>query len=166
MRTPLPRRSLLTISRFLLRSRPVRTPLFRTSSLSLSTKVERPISPHVTIYAFPIPALTSITNRVTGVGMSVGVMGMSFVALAGGCDIPSYVESLKVAAPILMPLLKIVIGFPIVYHTAAGVRHIFWDKTARGLDLPSVEMSSKALVAGSVVVTVILAFYTLPAIRS
>lgn len=62
----------------------------------MSTKVERPISPHVTIYNFPVTALTSITNRATGVGMSVGVIGMSMVALGGGCDIPAYVETIKV----------------------------------------------------------------------
>ena len=32
----------------------------------------RPISPHVEIYAFPTTALTSIANRGTGVGLSIG----------------------------------------------------------------------------------------------
>jgi len=35
-------------------------------------KKGRPISPHVEIYKFPPAALTSITNRVTGVMLSVG----------------------------------------------------------------------------------------------
>lgn len=35
-------------------------------------KLGRPVSPHVTIYKFPITALTSITNRVTGVALSAG----------------------------------------------------------------------------------------------
>jgi hypothetical protein len=30
-------------------------------------KLNRPVSPHVTIYAFPAVSLSSITNRVTGV---------------------------------------------------------------------------------------------------
>jgi hypothetical protein len=32
----------------------------------------RPVSPHVTIYKFPVAALSSITNRVTGVALSAG----------------------------------------------------------------------------------------------
>ena len=36
-------------------------------------KLGRPVSPHVTIYKFPLGALTSITNRVTGVALSVGL---------------------------------------------------------------------------------------------
>ena len=63
-------------------------------------------------------------NRVTGVGMSVGVMGMSMVALSGGCDIPAYVETVKTSVPVLMPLLKMVVAFPLVYHSAAGIRHL------------------------------------------
>lgn len=36
-------------------------------------KKGRPVSPHVTIYKFPVVALSSITNRVTGAGLSVGM---------------------------------------------------------------------------------------------
>jgi len=35
--------------------------------------LKRPTSPHVMIYAFPPIALSSITNRVTGVLLSVGI---------------------------------------------------------------------------------------------
>ena len=35
-------------------------------------KKGRPVSPHVTIYKFPTVALSSITNRVTGVILSGG----------------------------------------------------------------------------------------------
>jgi succinate dehydrogenase (ubiquinone) cytochrome b560 subunit len=36
------------------------------------TKLGRPVSPHVTVYKFPVAALSSIANRVTGVGLSAG----------------------------------------------------------------------------------------------
>lgn len=136
-----------------------------TSTAVASSNVERPISPHVTIYDFPLPALSSITNRATGVALSVGVMGMGLVALGGGCNIPAYVEVVKTSVPILMPLLKMVVAFPIVYHSAAGVRHLIWDKTAKGLDLESVELTSKIVIGGSVVVSVLLGFYSLPALK-
>jgi len=133
-------------------------------SRSVSTD-ERPISPHVTIYSFPLPAFSSITHRATGMAMSAGVMGMGLVALAGGCDIPSYVETMKTSVPVLMPLVKTLVAFPIVYHTAAGCRHLYWDKTAKGLDLATLEMGTKALIAGTVVVSLGLGFYTLPALK-
>jgi len=37
-------------------------------------KKGRFVSPHVTIYKFPITALSSITNRVTGVFLTIGTL--------------------------------------------------------------------------------------------
>ena len=48
------------------------SPLCCESYTEKQAKLGRPVSPHVTIYKFPITALTSITNRVTGVALSVG----------------------------------------------------------------------------------------------
>ena len=47
-------------------------------------KTGRPLSPHVTIYSFPIAALSSITNRVTGVALSLGAAGLGAAELLGG----------------------------------------------------------------------------------
>lgn len=33
----------------------------------------RPISPHVSIYKFPLPAISSITHRITGVSLTAGI---------------------------------------------------------------------------------------------
>lgn len=38
-------------------------------------KTGRPVSPHVSIYAFPPAAITSIANRVTGVALVGGEDG-------------------------------------------------------------------------------------------
>ena len=40
-------------------------------------KLGRPVSPHVTIYAFPIVALSSITVRITGVLLTLGTTGIA-----------------------------------------------------------------------------------------
>ena len=40
-------------------------------------KLGRPMSPHVTTYAFPIVAFSSVTVRITGMLLSVGVGGVS-----------------------------------------------------------------------------------------
>jgi succinate dehydrogenase (ubiquinone) cytochrome b560 subunit len=40
-------------------------------------KLGRPISPHVTIYAFPVVSLSSITVRVTGVLLTIGTTGVA-----------------------------------------------------------------------------------------
>ena len=47
-------------------------------------KKGRPVSPHATIYAFPVTAISSITNRVTGVALSAGLFGIGAYSLIGG----------------------------------------------------------------------------------
>ena len=130
---------------------------------SSGMKVERPISPHVTIYSQPIPAVSSITNRASGVMLSIGLTGAAVVAMTVTCDLPSLIASFQQAAPALVPVVKAVVAWPLVYHTLAGVRHLVWDYTARGMDLASVELSSKLLIAASIVLAVAAAFITLPA---
>mmetsp|Transcript_9611 Transcript_9611/g.14398 ORF Transcript_9611/g.14398 Transcript_9611/m.14398 type:complete len:165 (-) Transcript_9611:188-682(-) len=118
----------------------------------------RPISPHVKIYKFPIAALSSITNRVTGCLLSVGCAGVGLAAIAIDCDIPALVEVVKTSAPMVMPVAKICVAFPLTYHYLAGVRHLIWDYTLKGLDIKSMEMSSYALFGSSAAISVALAF--------
>lgn len=42
------------------------------SSIQSRNASQRPISPHVTIYKFPLTAIASITHRTTGALLSVG----------------------------------------------------------------------------------------------
>lgn len=39
-----------------------------------SQKPDLPVSPHVTIYRQPLPAMTSITHRITGVALFAGII--------------------------------------------------------------------------------------------
>ncbi len=46
------------------------------SDASAEAKPNRPLSPHVSIYRFPLPALTSITNRATGGALTAGTYNL------------------------------------------------------------------------------------------
>ncbi len=51
------------------------TPTMYVSQESYTEKQQRlgrPVAPHVTIYKFPMAAVSSITNRITGIALSVG----------------------------------------------------------------------------------------------
>lgn len=132
---------------------------------SMGQKVNRPISPHVTIYSQPIPGISSITNRVTGVMMTIGLFGAGSVAMINGCDLPSTIHAFKASVPALVPIAKIIVSFPLIYHFLAGLRHLYWDATAKMLDLPAAELSSKILIGSSIVLAFGSAFITLPAIQ-
>lgn len=122
-----------------------------------------PTSPHVMIYKFPIPAISSITNRITGVGLFVGFSALTAATLASGPEgLLGAIDSFKIAAPGLVPVTKCVVGFPLAYHYTAGLRHMVWDYTAKGLETPDMESSSVAVLAISVGLTVALLFLSLP----
>jgi succinate dehydrogenase (ubiquinone) cytochrome b560 subunit len=125
----------------------VLTAMKSTESLSYSEKQAakgRPVSPHVNIYKFPVAALTSITNRVTGVLLSVGVTGIGGLCLAG-IDVPAMMSAIGDVI-IVGHLFKFGVSFPLVYHYLGGVRHLVWDKMPETtLNNASVEQSSYIL---------------------
>eukprot|EP00232_Nephroselmis_pyriformis_P004810 CAMPEP_0182912212 /NCGR_PEP_ID=MMETSP0034_2-20130328/37394_1 /TAXON_ID=156128 /ORGANISM="Nephroselmis pyriformis, Strain CCMP717" /LENGTH=187 /DNA_ID=CAMNT_0025048869 /DNA_START=31 /DNA_END=594 /DNA_ORIENTATION=+ len=115
---------------------------------------KRPISPHLfgldnkPHYKFPPGALSSITIRVTGVAQTVGLFGLSWVALTG--DAPGTMDAF--ANSFIAYPTKFAITFPFVFHYLGACRHFVWDSTADHLDNESVEKSSLALfgVSGAV----------------
>ena len=115
----------------------------------------------------PLGAVSSITNRATGVMLSVGSAAAGYVALTG--DLAAAIEGLKAGYPLLLFPVKFAVAFPLIYHYAAGVRHVYWDHYKFGkmvdkdspLELPSVEASSKALLVGSAALTALAAVYAI-----
>jgi len=121
-------------------------------------KKGRPMSPSVTVYKFPLVALTSITVRVTGCLLTVGMGGMATVSLAGG-DIPALVGI--IAGSSIAPLAKFSVAFPLVYHYLGGVRHSIWDYSPEMIQNTSVEQASWALIGTASVASVGLSCYTM-----
>lgn len=119
----------------------------------------RPVSPHVTIYAFPVAAISSITNRVTGCALSFGAFGLAGLDLVGGSGTSLELmqtigsQGFLVAAP-----AKFAVSFPIVYHYFGALRHFSWDYFPDLLNNVDVPKSSWALLGASTAVSAGLMF--------
>ncbi len=114
-----------------------RTLLAPAATLSSSSR-PRPISPHVTIYKFPLSALSSIAHRVTGVALSAGNnptpceislnYQLAFISVgalgAAGVSVAHVAHALHDIGPLAVIPIKAAVGFPLVYHASAGVRHL------------------------------------------
>lgn len=89
----------------------------------------RPMSPHVTIYSFPVTALSSITNRATGCALSFGCLGLGILDIFGGAGTSLHVlQTIGNDSGILIgAAARFVVAFPITYHYAAAIRHFYWD---------------------------------------
>ena len=104
-------------------------------------------------YKFPAVALSSITNRVTGCVLSGGVAFGGVLSFVGGPEtLPAFVEGFNSWLPFMVYPTKLAFGFPFVYHTLGGFRHLYWDKTTEGIDNQSAKASSIALFAASGVI--------------
>lgn len=117
----------------------------------MSTR-QRPLSPHVQIYKFPIAAVSSVTNRITGVALSAAVTTGGVLA-ASGVEVVDVINSVNESYPYVISLTKFALTYPFVYHYLGGLRHYYWDYTNRGLgSTEEVTKSSYALFGASFVI--------------
>ncbi len=116
---------------------------------------KRPLSPHMTIYRRQITSMLSIANRITGVGMALGAVMIVWWLLAAATD-PGYFDTIDdLWTSWLGHLVWLVLTLAFSYHLLNGIRHLAWD-TGTGLDLPSVERGGKAVLIGTVVLTLFI----------
>eukprot|EP00563_Minutocellus_polymorphus_P020576 CAMPEP_0197724386 /NCGR_PEP_ID=MMETSP1434-20131217/6330_1 /TAXON_ID=265543 /ORGANISM="Minutocellus polymorphus, Strain CCMP3303" /LENGTH=205 /DNA_ID=CAMNT_0043309743 /DNA_START=9 /DNA_END=626 /DNA_ORIENTATION=- len=118
-------------------------------------KTGRPVSPHVAIYAFPIGALTSIVNRVTGCALSVGAAGLGAAELLGGSGTAlDLMSTLGAQGGVVAAGAKFGVAFPVVYHYLGGLRHLAWDRMPDLLlTNADVDKASYALAGSSVLIS-------------
>lgn len=123
-------------------------------------KTGRPVSPHVTIYDFPITALSSITNRATGMALSFGCAGLASIELlAGTGSALTTMQTIGSSGFLVAAPAKFAVAFPISYHYFGALRHLVWDnKPETFLTNVDAQKSSYMLFAGATTVSVVAMF--------
>lgn len=114
---------------------------------SKNKELSRPMSPHLTIYKFELPAILSICHRITGLGASVALYAGGIGAIFCSQSFPEILQLVQQAVPhSLLLLTKTALGGAIIYHTLNGVRHLIWD-AGYGFKLKHLYMSGYLVVA-------------------
>jgi succinate dehydrogenase / fumarate reductase cytochrome b subunit len=114
----------------------------------------RPLSPSIQIYKPQLTSVLSIANRISGVILSLGAVGLVvwLNAVAAGpqtygifqSEIGSWVGQLVLFGG----------TFAFFLHLCGGIRHLVWD-TVRGFELRSIYISGWTVVAASVALTAV-----------
>jgi len=114
----------------------------------------RPLSPHLQIYRWQIPMLTSILTRITGNGLIVAALLVVWwlAAAAAGPDYFAFVDGIVRSWPGTIVLAGSL--WAAWYHFLAGLRHLWYD-SGRGLDIATAERLGWGVIAGSAILTVI-----------
>ena len=110
-----------------------------------------PLSPHLTIYRWPITMAASITHRVTGIALAGGTLFLTWWLIAAASGPDAYGIFAAAAAH---PLGKIVLfGFvwSLAFHLMNGVRHLAWD-VGYGFKLPAARLTALIVYIGSVLI--------------
>ena len=117
----------------------------------------RPLSPFMIgpYYRPQITSMMSIGHRLTGIGLILGAVGLVWWLLAAATDARYFRVIDDLWSSWIGNLFWICILWSFSYHLLNGIRHLMWD-TGHGLDIPSVTRSGLAVLAGSVVLTVIV----------
>mmetsp|Transcript_19630 Transcript_19630/g.41378 ORF Transcript_19630/g.41378 Transcript_19630/m.41378 type:complete len:199 (+) Transcript_19630:173-769(+) len=114
----------------------------------------RPVSPHVSIYSFPICAMSSITTRVTGMCLSIGALGLGFVEIVGGNGAAlELMSAIGSSGGVVAAGAKFSVAFPFLYHYLGGMRHLVWDNSPEMLTNVDVEKASYVLIGTSVLLS-------------
>jgi succinate dehydrogenase / fumarate reductase cytochrome b subunit len=114
----------------------------------------RPLSPHLTVYRWHIPMLTSILTRITGNALVVTALLVAWWFLAAATSPGYFATADAVMTSWFGDLVLSLSVLGVWYHLLAGIRHLIYDQ-GYGLDLPTAEMLGIACLAGSVVLTVL-----------
>ena len=118
--------------------------------------MERPLSPFMfpAWYRFQIGSALSILHRLTGIALAIGSILLAWwlVAVAAGGDIFAATHAF-LASPIGL-LLLLAWSAAFFYHLCNGVRHLAWD-AGRGFELRNANRSSYAVLAATVVLTIL-----------
>lgn len=115
---------------------------------------KRPVNLDLTQFSFPLPALTSIVHRVTGVALFVGLVFLMYgldVSLQSEEGFASIKECLD---SVLAKLIVWGIVSALLYHFVAGIKHLIMDM-GFGETLEGGILGAKVTIAVSLVLIVL-----------
>lgn len=112
----------------------------------------RPLSPHLTVYRWPITMVLSILHRVTGVALSIGfaVLSAWLVQAAAGPEQYQYFR-IAMSHP-LGTLMLIAWTLAFFLHLGNGIRHLVWD-IGSGFEKSQANASAWMVLVFAIVVT-------------
>jgi succinate dehydrogenase / fumarate reductase cytochrome b subunit len=117
--------------------------------------VERPLSPHLLIYRWPLPMAMSIAHRITGCGLYLGTLLVAWWLIAAAAGPNPYSSVAAFMSSFLGRLILFGYTWALLHHMLGGIRHFIWD-AGHGFTTVEREWLSLATAVGSVSLTLIL----------
>ncbi|GAA5176416.1 MULTISPECIES: succinate dehydrogenase, cytochrome b556 subunit [Halomonadaceae] len=116
---------------------------------------KRPVNLDLSTISFPLPALTSITHRITGVILFIGLI-FGFWALDASLSSPEGFEAVRNALEqnFLAKLVAWGLLSALAVHFVAGVNHLFMDM-GYGIELEKAYRKAQITIVASAVLVIL-----------
>jgi succinate dehydrogenase / fumarate reductase cytochrome b subunit len=117
--------------------------------------VERPLSPHLTIYRPMMTMVMSIAHRITGAALYFGTALVAWWLLAAAAGPNAYGTFQSFMGTFIGRAILFGYTWALTHHMLGGIRHLVWD-TGRGFGPSEREWLARATLFGSITLTVLL----------
>jgi succinate dehydrogenase / fumarate reductase cytochrome b subunit len=124
-----------------------------TAAPAAKTPRRRPLSPNIQNYRPQLTSVLSIANRITGVVLSVGAVGLVIWLSAAAAGPEPYAIVQRAIGSWIGRFVMLGFTFAFFLHLSGGIRHLIWD-TVHGFELRSIYISGWSVVAASAALTV------------
>ena len=114
----------------------------------------RPLSPHVSVYRWPLNAILSIFHRITGSALAVSGVLIVWWFLAAATS-PAYFDTVDgFLTSWFGGLIMILSAWGLWFHFCNGIRHLIWD-LGYSFEIDEVLQSSYLVLGVSLILTII-----------
>ncbi len=117
--------------------------------------VQRPLSPHLQVYKWPVSMALSIGHRISGVGLAIGTLLMTWWLVAAALSDGAFAAVQGVLSSVIGVLALMAWTAALIFHLFSGIRHLIWD-IGLGFDNRSYRTSGWTVVVAVVAVTLIV----------
>jgi len=112
----------------------------------------RPLSPHLQVYRLPLAAILSISHRITGVGLTLGLVMLAWWIVSAAYGPDSYAQAVAFMASPLGYVLLFGFSVALFFHLCNGIRHLLWD-AGRNFEIAQTKRGNLFVLLGTVVLT-------------
>lgn len=112
----------------------------------------RPLSPHLQVYRLPLTALMSISHRITGIGLTLGTLLLTWWIAAAAYGPEAYAQVQGFLSSWIGLVLLLGFSFALYFHLCNGIRHLIWD-AGRSFELEQVRRADFTVLIGAAALT-------------
>ena len=112
----------------------------------------RPLSPHLQVYRLPLAAVLSITHRLTGIGLTLGMLLLVWWLTSAAYGPDAYEQAMALIASPLGLLILLGFSVALFFHLSNGIRHLLWD-AGRNFEIGQTKRGNVYVIISTLVLT-------------